>query len=266
GDHAVRALKHREDVAGMNRPAERHRPKGEMIEQRPFRRYLNVVRDPRRIWDYLRADFDRDTAEVGDLEPVIDVALRGEGVVQRLQGIDGKSRAFLGRDRQVHRLLDSVPDPGGARLRNQPGGGQQRLEVAERDYTTEGLDGGGRRLPRRVQGLGIGPAFGRQWIANFAQPHGASQQDRELVRLHAALEPQALAVGGDHVALACGQARTGAAVAKLQHGVTGVALPRGEDARRRRLGVEALDLRPGLAVHPDRQGARTADALRAGHV
>src|SRR5690606_1031380 len=167
GDHAVRALKHRKDVAGMNRPAERHRPKGEMIEQRPFRRYLNVVRDPRRIWDYLRADFDRDTAEVGDLEPVIDVALRGEGVVQRLQGIGGKSRAFLGRDRQVHRLLDSVPDPGGARLRNQPGGGQQRLEVAERDYTTEGLDGGGRRLPRRVQGLGIGRAFGRQWIANF---------------------------------------------------------------------------------------------------
>src|SRR3546814_4966407 len=52
----------------------------------------------------LRAHYDRDANEVGDVEPAVDVALRIERVVQRLERVRRQGCAALRRDGEVNRL------------------------------------------------------------------------------------------------------------------------------------------------------------------
>src|SRR3546814_9566579 len=80
-----------------------------MVEQSRRRRRLYLVRDARGIGHDLRAHYDRDANEVGDVEPAVDVALRIERVVQRLERVRRQGCAALRRDGEVNRLLQALP-------------------------------------------------------------------------------------------------------------------------------------------------------------
>src|SRR3546814_14183915 len=93
----------------MDRAAERHRFEGEMVEQSLRRRRLYLVRDARGIGHDLRAHYDRDANDVGDVEPAVDVALRIERVVQPLGRVRRQGCRALRRRGEGDSLLPALP-------------------------------------------------------------------------------------------------------------------------------------------------------------